>query len=103
MSKSLFFLFLWDFGGLVGKGLLIRLVHKVIFSAKTVHHDGDGTGCGDTCDKELAFGYQTCINRLMPISDDADPEPFLACWASFFDSDCNDCLCDAIYDNFLVL
>ena len=70
---------------------------KKYLSAWTVHHDDDGTGCGATCDQELMVGYDTCISQW-PDSD-PDPEEFLACWVTFFDSDCHDCLCAAIYDN----
>ena len=56
-----------------------------------------GSGCGDTCDQEAQVGYDTCISQW-PDSD-PDPEEFLACWSSYFDSDCHDCLCDYIYDN----
>ena len=70
---------------------------KKYLSAWSVHHDDDGTGCGATCDQEFVVGYNTCIS-LWPDSD-PDPEEFLACWVTFFDSDCHDCLCEAIYDN----
>ena len=69
---------------------------KNYLSAWTVHHVDDGSGCGDTCDQEAQLGWDTCFPQH---ANDPDPEEFMACWVTFLDSDCHDCLCEAIYDS----
>merc|ERR1712110_173786 len=56
----------------------------------------DGSGCGDTCDLEFVIAYVNCPQEDY-YPDDVDG--YMGCLASYFDSDCHDCLCDYLYTN----
>ena len=92
---------IYHFETAVAQGIHFIQIFKEVFnwyyfSARTVHNDDDGTGCGYTCNLEAKVGYQACLPFMFLHHG---LETFLACWSSFFDSDCHDCLCDWIYDN----
>merc|ERR1712117_49578 len=55
-----------------------------------VFNVGVNTGCGDTCDTDLAFAVGACMQYC-----EQDEETCLVtCCSQMFDSDCHDCLCD---------
>ena len=68
----------------VNEGLLDKNIYLLV---------ADDSGCGDDCDQEVLIGFLSC--DIMDYYPD-DVEGYVACIASYFDSDCYDCLCDAI-------